>query len=225
MMIEFSNVSKRYPEGHEALRNVSLRIGDGEMVFLTGHSGAGKSTLLRLVTLIEHATRGQIIVHGQNLGRLKRRMIPYFRREIGMVFQDHKLLHNLSVFDNVALPLIVSGYPQRDIKRRVHAALDKVGLLNRDRAKPITLSGGEQQRVGIARAVVNRPRLLVADEPTGNLDATLSDEIFDLFNSFNYHGVTVLVATHDLRHIKRLDKRTLTLDEGRLVDGSEVTAT
>jgi cell division transport system ATP-binding protein len=217
MLIEFSNVSKRYPEGHEALRNISFVIDKGEMVFLTGHSGAGKSTLLRLVTLIEHATRGQVIVNGQNVGRLKRRMIPYFRREIGMVFQDHKLLHNLSVFDNVALPLIVSGFHPRDLRRRVHAALDKVGLLNRDRAKPITLSGGEQQRVGIARAVVNRPSLLVADEPTGNLDAKLSDEIFDLFHDFHYHGVTVLVATHDLRHIERLGKRRLTLVDGKLM--------
>ncbi len=144
MLIEFSNVTKRYPEGHEALRDVSFVIEKGEMVFLTGHSGAGKSTLLRLVTLIEHATRGQVIINGQNLGNLKRRATPYFRRQIGMVFQDHKLLHNLSVFDNVALPLIVSGFHPRDLRRRVHAALDKVGLLNRDRAKPITLSGGEQ---------------------------------------------------------------------------------
>jgi cell division transport system ATP-binding protein len=221
MLIEFSNVSKRYPEGHEALRDVSFVIDKGEMVFLTGHSGAGKSTLLRLITLIEHATHGQVIVNGQNLGRLKRRTIPYFRRQIGMVFQDHKLLHNLSVFDNVALPLIVSGFHPRDLRRRVHAALDKVGLLNRDRAKPITLSGGEQQRVGIARAVVNRPSLLVADEPTGNLDAGLSDEIFDLFHDFNYHGVTVLVATHDLRHIKRLGKRSLTLADGRMTQQPE----
>ena len=216
MMIEFSQVSKRYPQGFEALHNISLRIEKGEMVFLTGHSGAGKTTLLRLVTRIEQATRGQIIINGQNLGRMPRRTIPYFRRSIGMVFQDHKLLHNRNVFDNVGLPLVASGYRPREIKRRVHAALDKVGLLNKEHAMPITLSGGEQQRVGIARAVVNRPNLLVADEPTGNLDAELSDEIFDLFNDFNYHGVTVLVATHDLRHIVRLNKRTLSLHNGRL---------
>lgn len=218
MMIEFSQVSKRYPQGFEALHNISLRIEKGEMIFLTGHSGAGKSTLLKLVTRIEQATRGQVIINGQNLGRLRRRTVPYFRRSIGMVFQDHKLLHNRNVYDNVALPLVASGYRPREIKRRVHAALDKVGLLNKEHAMPITLSGGEQQRVGIARAVVNRPNLLVADEPTGNLDAELSDEIFDLFNDFNYHGVTVLVATHDLRHIIRLNKRTLSLQNGRLVD-------
>lgn len=216
MMIELSNVSKRYPQGYEALHNISLRIETGEMVFLTGHSGAGKSTLLRLVTRIEQATRGQVIINGLNLGKMKSRTVPYFRRSIGMVFQDHKLLHNRNVYDNVALPLIASGYRPRDIHRRVHAALDKVGLLNKENSMPITLSGGEQQRVGIARAVVNRPNLLVADEPTGNLDAGLSDEIFDLFNDFNYHGVTVLVATHDLRHIERLNKRTLSLHQGRL---------
>lgn len=215
-MIEFSNVSKRYPQGHEALHDVSLRIETGEMAFLTGHSGAGKSTLLRLVTRIEQATRGQVVINGQNLGKMKSRTVPHFRRSIGMVFQDHKLLHNRNVYDNVALPLIASGYRPRDIHRRVHAALDKVGLLKKENAMPITLSGGEQQRVGIARAVVNRPNLLVADEPTGNLDARLSDEIFDLFNDFNYHGVTVLVATHDLRHIERLNKRMLCLQQGRL---------
>ena len=218
MMIEFSSVSKRYPQGYEALHDINLRIDTGEMVFLTGHSGAGKSTLLRLVTRIEQATRGQVIINGQNLGKMKSRTVPHFRRSIGMVFQDHKLLHNQNVYGNVALPLIASSYRPRDIHRRVHAALDKVGLLNKEHAMPITLSGGEQQRVGIARAVVNRPTLLVADEPTGNLDAKLSDEIFDLFNDFNYHGVTVLVATHDLRHIERLNKRTLSLHHGRLQD-------
>ena len=217
-MIEFSNVSKRYPQGHEALHDVNLRIETGEMAFLTGHSGAGKSTLLRLVTRIERATRGQVVINGQNLGKMKSRTVPHFRRSIGMVFQDHKLLHNRNVYDNVALPLIASGYRPRDIHRRVHAALDKVGLLKKENAMPITLSGGEQQRVGIARAVVNRPNLLVADEPTGNLDARLSDEIFELVNDFNYHGVTVLVATHDLRHIERLNKRTLCLQQGRLQD-------
>jgi cell division transport system ATP-binding protein len=218
MMIELSNVAKRYPQGFEALHNISLRIEAGEMVFLTGHSGAGKSTLLRLVTRIEQATRGQVVINGQNLGKMKPRTVPHFRRSIGMVFQDHKLLHDRNVYDNVALPLIASGYRPRDISRRVHAALDKVGLLKKELSLPITLSGGEQQRVGIARAVVNRPNLLVADEPTGNLDARLSDEIFDLFNDFNYHGVTVLVATHDLRHIERLKKRTLRLHQGSLQD-------
>jgi len=224
MMIEFSNVSKRYPQGQEALHDITFRIEAGEMVFLTGHSGAGKSTVLRLLTLIEHASSGQVVVHGQNLSRMKRRTIPYFRRSIGMIFQDHKLLHGMTVGENVAMPLVVSGYRPRDIQRRVHAALDKVDLLNREHAYPITLSAGEQQRVGIARAVVNRPSLLVADEPTGNLDAALSDEIFDLFNNFNYHGVTVLVATHDLRHIERLGKRTLTLQHGRLLAPGEMPA-
>jgi cell division transport system ATP-binding protein len=216
-MIEFHNVSKRYPGGHEALKGVTFSVPTKQMAFLTGHSGAGKSTLLRLITLAERPTQGQVLVNHKNLGRFKRRRIPYYRREIGVVFQDHKLLYDRTVFDNVALPLVVAGHHYQDIARRVRAALDKVGLLARERMYPITLSGGEQQRVGIARAVVNRPNLLLADEPTGNLDATLSDEIMDIFHAFNQHGVTVLIATHDLRHIRRLRKPVLVLNQGRLV--------
>ena len=216
-MIQLNNVSKRYPGGFDVLKNISFTLQDGEMAFLTGHSGAGKSTLLKLITLIELASRGQILINNKNLGRMPRRRIPYFRREIGMVFQDNKLLYDRTVFDNVSLPLIVSGVPQQEIGRRVRAALDKVGLLNKEKAYPITLSGGEQQRVGIARAVVNKPPLLLADEPTGNLDAERADGIIDLFHEFHQHGVSVLIATHDLRQIKRLDKRVLALKDGELV--------
>lgn len=220
-MIRFSQVTKRYPNGHEALKQVSLFIERQEMVFLIGHSGAGKSTLLKLITHVEQSTRGQLIVNERNLTRLPRRQVPYLRREIGVVFQDHKLLHDRTVFDNVALPLVVAGVGHRDTSRRVRAALDKVGLLGKERLFPITLSGGEQQRVGIARAVVNRPPILLADEPTGNLDAELSDEIMDLFGQFNQYGVTVLVATHDRRHIARLGKRVMELSDGSLVRGGE----
>ncbi len=219
-MIQLSNVCKRYPGGHDALRNVSLTLADGEMAFLTGHSGAGKSTLLKLIALIERVTSGQIMVNNSNLARLARRRIPYFRRGIGVVFQDNKLLFDRTVFDNVALPLVVSGVPHKEIARRVRAALDKVGLLNKEKMRPITLSGGEQQRLGIARAVVNKPPLLLADEPTGNLDAELSDQIIDLFHDFNRHGVGVLIATHDLRHIQRLKLRSLTLKDGAVVRDS-----
>jgi cell division transport system ATP-binding protein len=215
-MIEFSGVYKRYPGGHDALKNVSFELGTGEMAFLTGHSGAGKSTLLKLITLIETASRGQVVVNGKNLQRIPRRRVPYYRREVGIVFQDHKLLMDRTVYDNVALPLIVSESDPREIGRRVRAALDKVGLLGKERIYPIRLSGGEQQRVGIARAVVNRPPLLLADEPTGNLDAELSDEIMDLFESFNRHGVTVLIATHEVRHVSRLMKPVLVLSNGEL---------
>lgn len=220
-MIRFSQVTKRYPNGHEALKQVSLFIDRQEMAFLIGHSGAGKSTLLKLITRVEQSTRGQLIVNERNLTRLPRRQIPYLRREIGVVFQDHKLLHDRTVFDNVALPLVVAGVGHREASRRVRAALDKVGLLGKERLFPITLSGGEQQRVGIARAVVNRPPILLADEPTGNLDADLSDEIMDLFSQFNQYGATVLVATHDRRHIDRLGKRVLELSDGMLVRGGE----
>ena len=216
-MLQLNNVSKRYPGGFDVLKNISFTLHDGEMAFLTGHSGAGKSTLLKLITLIELASRGQILINNKNLGRMPRRRIPYFRREIGMVFQDNKLLYDRTVFDNVALPLIVSGVQHPEIGRRVRAALDKVGLLNKEKAYPITLSGGEQQRVGIARAVVNKPPLLLADEPTGNLDAERADGIIDLFHEFNQHGVSVLIATHDLRQIKRLGKRVLALKDGELV--------
>lgn len=219
-MIQFSHVSKRYPSGHDALKSISFDLAREEMAFLTGHSGAGKSTLLKLLTLIERPTRGQAIVNSKNLARITSRQIPYFRRDVGIVFQDYKLLHDRTAFDNVALPLVVAGLPHREIGRRVRAALDKVGLLKKERAYPITLSGGEQQRVGIARAVVNKPPLLLADEPTGNLDDALSDEIMDLFHEFNQVGVTVLIATHDQHQVRRLRKRVFELREGELVHDS-----
>ncbi|MFO7550536.1 MAG: cell division ATP-binding protein FtsE [Haliea sp.] len=216
-MITFDRVSKRYAEGHEALSEISVEIRQDELVFLTGHSGAGKSTLLRLIMLIERPSRGQVIVDGQNLARVSARGIPGHRRNIGVVFQNHQLLFDRSVYHNVALPLVIAGYEQREVGRRVRAALDKVGLLAKERALPITLSGGEQQRVGIARAVVARPRILLADEPTGNLDPALSAEIMQLFEAFNQVGVTVLIASHDLALISRLRHRILTLRDGRLV--------
>jgi cell division transport system ATP-binding protein len=219
-VIQFSGVSKRYPGGHDALRQVSFSVKKGEMNFLLGHSGAGKSTLLKLITLIERPNSGQILVNDQNLTRIKSRKIPFFRRQIGVIFQDHKLLYDRTVFDNVALPLVVAGAGRKDVDKRVRAALDKVGLLKKEKLYPITLSGGEQQRVGIARAVVNRPRVLLADEPTGNLDADLSDEIMDLFVEFNRVGVTVLVATHDLQQVQRLQRGVLHLENGRLDAGS-----
>lgn len=216
-MIQLSNVTKRYPNGHEALKDVSFSLSSGEMAFLSGHSGAGKSTLFKLITRIEKPSSGHIIVDNQNLDRMKPSKVPYLRREIGVIFQDHKLLFDRSVFDNVALPLIVIGMPYDEIKKRVRAALGKVGLAGKENQSPITLSGGEQQRVGIARAVINRPNILLADEPTGNLDESLSDEIIDIFCDFNRVGVTVLIATHDLRQIARLGKRTLELKSGELV--------
>lgn len=216
-MIRFENVSKRYPGGFEALADVSLQVDQGEMVFLTGPSGAGKSTLLKLIPLLERPSRGQIVIAGINLSRLRGRRVPYLRRRVGMIFQDHRLLHDRTVFDNVALPLVISGEPHRDVGRRVRAALDKVGLLGRERAYPITLSGGEQQRVGIARAVVTRPPILLADEPTGNLDPALSEEIMGLFTLFNRVGVTTLVASHDLALVQRLGNRRVSLQDGRVV--------
>ena len=216
-MITFDRVSKSYPGGNQALSDLSFRVEDGEIVFLTGHSGAGKSTLLKLVALIERPTRGNVVINGQNLGPLRRWRIPYYRRQVGIIFQDHKLLNDRTVFDNVALPLIISGFGHREIGRRVRAALDQVGLLNRERAMPVTLSGGEQQRVGIARAVVNKPRLLIADEPTGNLDPDLSMEIMRLFERFNQVGVTVVVASHDHDLIRLLGHRVISLKQGRLV--------
>ena len=217
-MIQFTHVFKRYPGGFDALRNINLHILPGEMAFITGHSGAGKSTLLKLITAIERPTRGEAVVNGKNLLRLPRRRIPYFRRDIGVVFQDHKLLFDRTVYDNVALPLIVTGADPHEIPRRVRAALEMVGLLSKERMYPITLSGGEQQRVGIARAVVNKPPLLLADEPTGNLDSTLSDEILDLFLDFHHHGVTVLIATHDGHLINRARKRVIELKQAELVN-------
>ena len=219
-MISFDRVSKRYAEGHDALREVSVNIDRDELVFITGHSGAGKTTLLRMIMLMERPSRGQVVVDGQNLAAIGRRGIPRHRRNIGVVFQNHRLLLDRTVFDNVALPLIIAGYDHREVGRRVRAALDKVGLLDRERAMPVTLSGGEQQRVGIARAVVGRPKILLADEPTGNLDPALSAEIMQLFEEFNQVGVTVLIASHDLALISRLHHRIITLRHGRLVAGS-----
>ncbi|TNC80309.1 MAG: cell division ATP-binding protein FtsE [Oleiphilus sp.] len=217
-MLQFSTVDKRYPDGHEALKQVSFSLERGEMAFLTGHSGAGKSTLLKLIMLMERATRGQVIVGGQNLSAIHRRQIPYFRRHVGVVFQNHRLLFDRSVYDNVALPLEVAGSNPREIGKRVRAALDKVGLLSKEKLTPIQLSGGEQQRIGIARAVVNKPPLLLADEPTGNLDPALSQEIMKLFADFNRVGVTVLIASHDLELISQMPYRVIELNQGRIVD-------
>jgi len=217
-MIRFEHVSKRYSAGHEALTELSFDLAAGEMAFVTGHSGAGKSTLLKLIALVERPTRGQILVNGQNLGQVRRRRIPQVRRGIGMVFQDHRLLMDRSVFDNVALPLVIAGAGREETARRVRAALDKVGLLGREHEAPVTLSTGEQQRVGIARAIVVKPPVLIADEPTGNLDPQLSAEIMTLFSEFHQVGTTVLIASHDLPLVKRMGKRVLVLDHGRLID-------
>ncbi len=216
-MIQFDNVSKRYSTGHEALNGLSLELSVGEMSFLIGHSGAGKSTLLKLIMLMERPTHGQLLVNGKNLNRLHKSQIPYYRRNIGVVFQNHQLLFDRSAFDNVALPLLVSGYPQLHLARKYRAAVDKVGLLDKEKLNPIALSGGEQQRLGIARAVVHKPRILLADEPTGNLDPQLSAEIMDLFRQFCEVGVTVLIATHDVDLISRMGIRRLQLQEGKLV--------
>jgi cell division transport system ATP-binding protein len=221
-MIRFDHVSKRYPERGEALRDLSFELESGEMAFLTGRSGAGKSTLLKLLGLLERPTRGKVTVNGRDLGSLSRRQIPYYRRELGVIFQDHHLLADRSVFDNVALPLIVSGMGRPEIGRRVRAALDQVGLLDKERILPSALSGGEQQRVGIARAVVGRPSVLLADEPTGNLDPDLAREIMQLFRRFHQVGVTLLIATHDVALITAMPYRTLTLDQGRLVIDSGI---
>jgi len=216
-MIEFHNVTKRYEGGYEALTNVSLQLDDGEMAFITGHSGAGKSTLLKIVALIEKPTRGQALLNRINLNTVARQRIPYIRRNIGIIFQDHQLLFDRPVFDNVALPLQIQGYRPQEVAKRTRAALDKVGLLHKEKSMPITLSGGEQQRVGIARAVVHKPMLLLADEPTGNLDPVLSREIMQIFVDFNQVGVTVLVASHDLGLIEELDKPRITLNRGQLI--------
>jgi cell division transport system ATP-binding protein len=219
-MIRFENVHKRYPGGREALSGVSFTLEKGEMAFLTGPSGAGKSTLLKLVALIERPTRGTVLVNSQNTARVSRRRIPRYRQRIGVVFQDHKLLYDRSVFDNVALPLVIAGLRPRDIGRRARAALDQVGLLDRESHRPITLSTGEQQRVGIARAVAARPDVVIADEPTGNLDPELSLEIMRLFERFHDVGVTLLIATHDLDLLERLGHRRLRLVAGQLTDDS-----
>lgn len=216
-MIRFDNISKRYGNGHEALSRVSFHIAPGELVFLTGRSGAGKSTLLKLIMLMERPTEGQLFIGGRNLGRIRGSKIAHHRREVGVVFQNHQLLFDRNVFDNVALPLQIAGYQPRELARRVRAALDKVGLLNKENQYPIALSGGEQQRVGIARAVVNKPPLLLADEPTGNLDPGLSADIMNLFRQFSDVGVTVLIASHDIALIRRLRRRVLTLADGQLI--------
>lgn len=216
-MIRFTDVYMRYPTGNDAIKRLNLHVEQGAMAYVTGRSGAGKSTLLQLIALIERHTRGQIIVNGQNLDRVTGNRIPLFRRNIGFTFQNHRLLNDRSVFDNVALPLVVAGYRYQEIQKRVRASLDKVGLLSRENSRPMALSGGEQQRVGIARAVVHRPALLLADEPTGNLDPALSWEIMKLFERFNQVGVTVLIASHDLDMIKKMKKRIITLREGHLL--------
>ena len=215
-MIHLENITKRYPGGYDALQRLTLDVDTGEMAFVTGHSGAGKSTLLKLIALIERPTRGRIVVDNQDLAKIGRRRIPRYRREIGMVFQDHKLLNDRNVFENVALPLVITGTGHREIGRRVRAALDQVGLLRREKQMPETLSSGEQQRVGIARAIVGRPKLLIADEPTGNLDPALSREIMLLFERFNDVGVTLLIASHDHSLIADMGHRRITLVNGAL---------
>lgn len=215
-MISFNQVCKRYPSGYEALKNLSFEIDEGEMVFLTGHSGAGKSTLLKLIAAIERPNSGSVIVKGQNIGALRRNALPYLRRNLGLIFQDHKLLFDRNAFDNVLLPLQISGFDHRESAKRVRAALDKVGLLAREKAHPIALSGGEQQRLCIARAIVNRPSILLADEPTGNLDAEYASDILSIFQSFHQVGVTLLIATHDESILRRFSGRTLALKQGAL---------
>lgn len=215
-MVSFSAVAKRYPGGQEALREVSFTIDAGELVFLTGRSGAGKSTLLKLIPAIERPSAGSVIVNGQNVGALRRAAIPYLRRNLGLVFQDQKLLYDRSVYDNVMLPLAFSAFAPKEAARRARAALDKVGLLAREKAPPIELSGGEQQRLAIARAVVNRPAVLIADEPTANLDAESAARVLEIFVAFNQVGVTVLIATHDQALVARYGKRVLKLSEGKI---------
>jgi cell division transport system ATP-binding protein len=219
-MISLSHVSKRYPGGREALHDVGFTIDSGELAFITGHSGAGKTTLLKLLVAIERPTAGTIIVNGQNIGTLKPRAVPFLRRKFGLIFQDHKLLFDRTAFANVALPLDIAGYGAKDAARRVRAALDKVGLLKYEKALPITLSGGEQQRLCIARAIVHRPAILLADEPTGNLDADYATGIGELFRSFNQVGVTVIVATHDQALLARLAPRVIALRNGALAEAA-----
>ena len=215
-MLELQGVSKLYADGQVALDSIDLTLGEGEMAFLTGHSGAGKSTLLKLIALIERPSQGRIVVNGTDIGRLPRGHIPYYRQNIGLIFQNVQLLHDRSVFDNVALPLLIQGFSPRDLGKRVRAALDTVGLLGMEAKAPVQLSGGEQQRVGIARALVVRPRLILADEPTGNLDPELSEDIMGLFGRFNELGVSLMIATHDIDLITRLNKRRIVLAHGQL---------
>lgn len=221
-MIRFEQVSKTYSGGQQALRQVSFHVTPGEMVFLTGHSGAGKSTLLKLISVMERPTVGKVLINGHDISRIERRKIPFVRRDIGMIFQNHQLLRDRTVFDNVSLPLVIEGYARKEIEKRVFVALERVGLANKAKNLPQALSGGEQQRVGIARAVVNKPPILLADEPTGNLDPKLSLEIIKLFEDFNKAGVSVFIATHDLGLIARMKYRTLTLKKGQMItDGLE----
>lgn len=215
-MINFKNVSKRFPDGHNVLDSIDLTIEAGEMVFITGHSGAGKSTLLRLIGAIERPTSGNISICGQNIAQLKPSALPLLRRKIGFIFQDHKLLFDRSAFDNVLLPLQISGFDHKLVAGRVRAALDKVGLLKKEKAFPITLSGGERQRLCIARAIVHRPTILIADEPTGNLDTAYAKDIMDMFNSFHQVGVTILIATHDASLLEKTKQRILQLNQGQL---------
>jgi cell division transport system ATP-binding protein len=217
-MVVFHQTSKYYPCGHEALKAIDLHIPKGEMAFLSGHSGAGKSTLLRLIALIERPSQGQLIINGKNTAKISPRYIPWVRRKIGLVFQDHRLIDRMRVFDNVALPLVIAGFSNAAIKRRVHAALDKVNLLDSEKRHPIDLSSGEQQRVGIARAIVNRPPLLLADEPTGNLDPDLSSEIMTLFDQLHQIGSTILIASHDMALISKMNKRVIRLENGRVTN-------
>jgi cell division transport system ATP-binding protein len=218
-LISFNRVGKCYPDGYEALRGATFAVEAGEFAFLTGHSGAGKTTALKLIPAIERATSGAVLVNGQNVGALRDAALPFLRRSLGLVFQDQKLLHDRNVFENAMLPLQICGEPPWEAARRVRAALDKVGLAGREKALPVMLSGGEQQRLCIARAVVNRPGILLADEPTANLDRTAATEVMEIFRAFNQVGVTVLVATHDAGLVDRFGTRAVRLDHGRVLDG------
>lgn len=217
-MIRFDRVGKRYPGGQQALTDLSFEIAPGELVFLTGHSGAGKSTLLKMIAVLERPSSGSVLLDGINLSRVGRRGIPYIRRQVGVIVQDHRLLDERSVFDNVALPLVIRGAPRNETGKRVRAALDKVGLLSREQSRPAELSAGEQQRVGIARAIVARPPVVLADEPTGNLDPELSAEIMQLFIQLNEIGMCLIIASHDLHLVRRMQRRVLVLEDGRLID-------
>lgn len=222
-MITFDNVTKRYPGSHEALSSVSFAIEQGEMVYVTGHSGAGKSTLLKLMAAIERPTSGTVLINNQNVSKLKEATLPYVRRKFGLVFQDHKLLYDRNCYHNVALPLAINGITGTEAGKRIRAALDKVGLLNKEKAMPITLSGGEQQRLAIARAVVSRPSILIADEPTGNLDRNYAEDIMTLFAAFQQVGVTVIVATHDALGNANYQNKVLHLNQGQLTSLGKLT--
>jgi len=223
-MITFDNVTKRYPGSHEALTNVSFTIEQGEMIYVTGHSGAGKSTLLKLIAAIERPTNGIVLINNQNVSKLKASTLPFIRRKFGLVFQDHKLLYDRNCYHNVALPLLINGITGAEAGKRIRAALDKVGLLDKEKVMPITLSGGEQQRLAIARAVVSRPSILIADEPTGNLDKNYAEDIIALFSAFQQVGVTVIIATHDALGTANYKNKVLRLNQGKLIAPDEVSA-